>query len=118
MANMIKRESYGNKKNILLDPHAAYVIEVQVNNTGHLPAGTILGGSTNALMNRQAVLSEVSGATAQGVLLNDLNDGDTNGVMVVRGVIDSSKIANFSTKVPAEAQTALKHIIFRNGEYA
>lgn len=115
---MIKTESYGNKKNILLDPHTAYVVEVQVNNTDYLPAGTILGGSTDALLSRQAILSEVSGATAQGVLLNDLYDGNTNGVMVVRGVIDSSKIDSFETKVPAEARTALKHIIFRNGEYA
>ena len=117
MANKIKTESYTNVKNILLDPNGAYVIEVQVNNTGSLPAGTILGGSVDALMSRDAILSEVLGSTAQGVLLNPLYNGDTNGVMVVRGVIDSSKIQNFNAKVPAEVRTALKHIIFRNGEY-
>lgn len=128
MSNTIKSNSYGNTKEILLDPHTAYAIPVQVNNTGVtenadgrkvLPAGTVLGGSDTALTKRTAVLSKVNDATAQGILLWDLDvtDGTETGTMVVRGVIDSSKITNFSTDVPAAAQKAMPHIIFRNGEY-
>lgn len=113
----IKTQTYGNTKNILLDPNGAYVIEVQVTNPSGLKAGAVLGGATNALQDRTAVLSVVNDNTAQGILLNDLEAGDTNGVMVVRGVIDSSKITNFSTNVSTASQTAMKHIIFRNGEY-
>lgn len=113
----IKTQTYGNTKNILLDPNGAYVIEVQVTNPSGLKAGAVLGGATSALQERNATLAVVTDATAQGILLNDLEAGDTNGVMVVRGVIDSSKIADFATKVPATAQKAMPHIIFRNGEY-
>ena len=113
----IKTQTYGNTKNILLDPNGAYVIEVQVTNPSGLKAGAVLGGATKALQDRNAVLSVVNDNTAQGILLNDLEAGDTNGVMVVRGVIDSSKIADFATKVPTASQGAMPHIIFRNGEY-
>ena len=113
----IKTQTYGNTKNILLDPNGAYVIEVQVTNPSGLKAGAVLGGATSALQERTAILAVVSDNTAQGILLNDLEAGDTNGVMVVRGVIDSSKIENFATNVPTASQNAMKHIIFRNGEY-
>lgn len=113
----IKKNSYANNKNILLNPKGAYVIEVQVNNASGLKAGAVLGGSTSALLERNTVLAVVKDNTAQGILLNDLPAGETNGVMVVRGVIDSSKIDNFETNVPSASRSAMPHIIFRNGEY-
>lgn len=128
MSNTIKSKSYGNTKEILLDPDTAYAIPVQVSNKNVtanadgrkiLPAGTVLGGATSALMTRTAVLDKVADNTAQGILLWDLDvtDGTETGTMVVRGVIDSSKITNFTTLVPSAAQGAMPHIIFRNGEY-
>lgn len=121
MANMIKRESANAQKDILLAPHLAFTIPVIVGNTGVsavngekiIPAGTPIGGTTSVLDNPNVTLSVANGANAQGVLLEDVDvtNGNANGVMVVCGVVDSSKCPT----IEAAAKTALTHIIFRNG---
>lgn len=110
-------EKYGNTKNILLNPRVADVREVQVQHSGYLKAGAILGASTDALLKRDTKLSVVKDNTAQCVLLNDLKEGETNGVAVFVGTIDSSKIDEFDTNVPVAVRTALKRITFVNGGY-
>ena len=59
-----------------------------------LKAGTPVGGATNVLMNRQTVLTKVSDATAQGVLLHDVDvtAGQENATLVIEGVIDYEKV--------------------------
>lgn len=128
MANMIKTQAYENVKNILLAPKLAYAIPVQVANTNVtadangrkiIKAGTPIGGATSALLTPNTVLSVVSNNTAQGLLLWDLDvtDGNNNGTMLVRGVVDSSKIKDFDTVVPTAVRGVLPNITFRNGEY-
>lgn len=115
MLSKVEKTEYSNSKEILLDD--GYCIPVQVTHSGYLKAGAVLGGETSALQTRDTALTVVKDATAQGILRWDLREGETDGVMIVRGVVDSSKIDQFATNVPEEAQTALTHIIFRNGEY-
>ena len=127
MAQMIKKSTYGAPvKDVLLAPHLAFSIGVQVSNTGVstnsdgrkiIPAGTPVGGTTSALSNRATVLSVTNtsstGANAQGVLWYDVDvtDGNANATMIVKGVIDESKCPT----IDATVKTALKHILFVNG---
>lgn len=125
MADMIIKTDYKSKKNVLLAPHLAFEIGVQVSNTGVsttngkkiIPAGTPIGGTTSVLSKRDTVLSVTNnsstGANAQGVLRDDLDvtNGNANGTMIVSGVIDESKCPTIDNTV----KTALTHIIFVNG---
>lgn len=123
MAQMVKTKTYNEVElDVLLNPDNAFQIGVQVGNTGVsantegrkiIKAGTPVGGSTNVLKTRNAVLQVVSGATAQGVLRHDVDvtDGNANATLIVRGEVDSSKCPTIS----AETETALAHIIFVNG---
>ena len=127
MAQMIKKENYGAPvKDVVLAPHLAFSIAVQVSNTGVsnnangrkiIPAGTPLGGTTSALSTRSAVLSVANssstGANAQGILWYDVDvtDGNANATLVVSGIIDESKCPT----IDASVKTALTHIVFING---
>ena len=125
MADMITKTEFKSKKNVLLAPHLAFEIGVQVSNTGVsttngkkiIPAGTPIGGTTSVLTKRDTVLSVTNnsstGANAQGVLRDDLDvtNGNANGTMIVSGVIDESKCHTIDNTVT----TALPHIIFVNG---
>lgn len=101
--NKIKTAEYGNDKQILIAPEVAVEIGCIVTNTGInadsegrkiLKAGTPVGGTTNVLMNRQTVLTQQSGANAQGVLLHDVDvtAGEENATLVIEGVIDYEKV--------------------------
>ena len=127
MAQMIKKETYGAPvKDVVLAPHLAFSIAVQVSNTGVsnnangrkiIPAGTPLGGTTSALSTRSAVLSVTNssstGANAQGILWYDVDvtDGNANATLIVGGYIDESKCPT----IDASVKTALTHIVFING---
>lgn len=123
MAQMVTKNTFSAPvKDVLLAPHLAFAIAVQVSATGVsanaegrkiIPAGTPIGGATNVLETRNAVLQVVSGATAQGVLRYDVDvtSGNANATMVVGGYIDSSKCPAIS----AETKTALARITFING---
>lgn len=101
--NKVSSASYGNDKQILIAPEVAVEIGCLVTNTGVsadsegkkiIKAGTPVGSSTNVLMNRQTVLTVVSDATAQGVLLHDVDvtAGQENATLVIEGVIDYEKV--------------------------
>ena len=129
----VTRTSYNKPENdILLAPHLAFTINVQVGNTGVstvggrkiIPAGTPIGGPVSALETRDTVLkvatggsaggSGVAGAQAQGVLRHDVDvtNGNANAEMVVTGVVDTSKCPD---TLETNAKTALKNIVFVNG---
>lgn len=101
--NNVKKASYGNDKQILIAPETAVEIGCLVTNTGVsantegkkiIKAGTPVGSSTNVLLNRQTVLTKVSDATAQGVLLHDVDvtAGQENATLVIKGVVDYEKV--------------------------
>ena len=127
MGQMIEKKTYGAPvKDVVLAPHLAFSISVQVSNTGVtavdgrkiIPAGTPLGGATSALETRNTVLSVTNtssnGSTAQGILVYDVDvtNGNATGTLLVRGVIDTSKCPT----IDATVKTALKGAItFMNG---
>ena len=126
MAQMMKKETYSaSVKDVVLAPHLAFSVAVQVSNTGVstvngrqiIPAGTPLGGTDNALSNRKAVLSVTNssstGANAQGILWYDVDvtDGNATASLIVRGVIDESKCPS----IDATVKTKLTNITFVNG---
>lgn len=135
VANRIEKQSYGNKKEILIAPELAFSIGCLVNGTGVtaneagrkiIKAGTPVGGSTDVLTNRQTVLSKATtsgeGAAAksnaQGIILHDVDvtDGDTNATLVLKGQVDLLKLdSDVKTLITAEAKTKLSDIIFMNG---
>lgn len=112
-------------KSILIAPHTAVTIGVQLGNTGvatengvkFIPAGTPIGGTTSALTKRDTVLQVTNkandGANAQGILLNgvDVTNGNANATMVIVGTVDTSKCPTIDDTV----KTALTKISFVNG---
>ena len=126
MAQQASKTVYNaSEKNILVAPHIPVVVPVLVGNNGVstvsgkkiIPAGTPIGGDTDALEERQTVLqttnTELNGSKAQGILLHDtdVTNGAANAQMVVFGAIDTSKCP----KIEATAKAALTKIIFING---
>lgn len=123
MAQMVTKNTFSAPvKDVLLAPHLAFGIAVQVSATGVsanaegrkiIPAGTPIGGATNVLETRNAVLQVATGATAQGLLRYDVDvtSGNANATMIVGGYVDSSKCPTIS----AETKTALTRITFVNG---
>ena len=127
MAQIVKKQTYGAPvKDVVLAPHLAFAIPVQVSNTGVsnnaegrkiIPAGTPLGGVTSVLSNRNAVLqvsnSSSNGANAQGVLRYDVDvtEGTANATLIIGGYIDESKCPT----IDATVKTALTKITFING---
>ena len=128
MAQMVKTVAYNDvEKDVVLNPDNLFEISVLVGDTGVIanaegkkiiPAGTPVGSSTaSPLKVRNTVVTVTNtallGENSYGVLRHDVDvtNGTTNGTLVVRGEIDSSKCPT----IVAEAETALKHIIFLNG---
>lgn len=127
MAQMIKKETYNAPvKDVLLAPHLAFEIGVQVSNTGVsnnaegrkiIPAGTPLGATANVLEVRSTVLqvsnTSANGANAQGILRYDVDvtNGNANATLIVGGYVDSSKCP----ALDATVKSALTKITFVNG---
>lgn len=123
---IVKSANYTTPKTILIAPEVAVAFPVIVSNAGVsadengrkiIKAGSAIGGSTNVLMNRQTALAKVADATAQGLLLHDVDvtDGNGNGTILIAGYVDVNKIAKDT--IPAEeVQTALSRIVFMKGE--
>ena len=127
MAQMIKKQVYGAPvKDVVLAPHLAFAIPVQVSNTGVannsegrkiIPAGTPLGGTTSVLSSRNTVLSVTNGTTnganAQGILRYDVDvtEGNANATLIIGGYIDESKCPT----IDASVKTALTRITFVYG---
>lgn len=125
MSNLIKQTNYGVAKDILIAPELMFSIPVQVTNTGVsandngrkiIKAGTPVGGDTNVLLNRNTVLAVANGATAQGIVLHDVDvtEGQENATMLVAGYVDINKI-DTDARPSADAQTALTKITFMKG---
>lgn len=118
----VKNTEYGNTKEILMYAHDQYTGRaVMVSSAGItadadtgkkvVKAGTIVSG-----VEAMTPVVEDNTATAEGVLLHDVDVtyGDAPGTVVIRGVINLSKIPTAPT---AEALTApgLKGVIFATG---
>lgn len=123
VANKIKKQSYGNRKEILIAPELAFSIGCVVSNTGIsavngrkiLKAGTPVGGA-DVLTNRQAVLSQNTEAPV-GIVLHDVDvtDGDENATLVLKGQVDLLKLEDDVKALVGTAKSKLTDIIFMNG---
>ena len=123
VANKIKSQSYGNRKEILIAPELAFTIGCVVSGTGIeavngrkiLKAGTPVGGA-DVLTNRQAVISKNTEAPV-GVVLHDVDvtDGDENATLVVKGQVDLLKLEDDVKALVNTAKEKLTNIIFMNG---
>lgn len=127
MAQMVSKQTYSAPvKDVLLAPHLAFEIGVQVSNTGVannsegrkiIPAGTPLGATTSVLDVRSTVLQVTNtsqlGANSQGILRYDVDvtNGNANATLIVGGYVDSSKCPSLESTV----KTALTRITFVNG---
>lgn len=126
IGNSIKSQEFGNDKQILIAPELAFTVGCLVGNTGVtaneegrkiVKAGTPVGGATNVLTNRQTVLAETTGETAQGVVLHDVDvtDGDANATLVIEGVIDVLKLEEAVATKLTTAAANLPKITVMNG---
>lgn len=123
VANKIKSQSYGNRKEILIAPELAFSIGCVVSGTGIeavngrkiLKAGTPVGGA-DILANRQAVLSKNTEAPV-GIVLHDVDvtDGDENATLVLKGQVDLLKLDEDVKTLVNTAKAKLTDIIFMNG---
>lgn len=126
VANMVKRNAYGNKKEILIAPELAFSIGCIVGNSGVtavngrkiIKAGTPVGGAVSVLVNRQTVLNKVNDNTAQGIVLHDVDvtEGDANATLVLKGAVDLYKLeSDVVTLITSDVKTKLEDITFMNG---
>ena len=123
VANKIKSQSYGNRKEILIAPELAFSIGCVVSGAGIeavngrkiLKAGTPVGGA-DVLTNRQAVISKNTDAPV-GIVLHDVDvtDGDENATLVLKGQVDLLKLDEDVVTLVNTAKSKLKDIIFMNG---
>lgn len=123
VANKIRKQSYGNRKEILIAPELAFTIGCIVSGTGIeavngrkiLKAGTPVGGA-DVLTNRQAVISKNTDAPV-GVVLHDVDvtDGDENATLVVKGQVDLLKLDADVVTLVNTAKAKLTNIVFMNG---
>ena len=123
VANKIKSQSYGSRKEILIAPELAFTIGCVVSATGVsavngrkiLKAGTPVGGA-DVLTNRQAVLAKNTEAPV-GIVLHDVDvtDGDENATLVLKGQVDLLKLDEDVVTLVNTAKTKLTDIIFMNG---
>lgn len=123
VANKITKQSYGNRKEILIAPELAFSIGCVVSNTGVdavngrkiLKAGTPVGGA-DVLTNRQAVLSKNTDAPV-GIVLHDVDvtNGDENATLVLKGQVDLLKLEDDVKALVGTAKSKLTDIIFMNG---
>lgn len=123
VANKIKSQSYGNRKEILIAPELAFSIGCIVSGAGIeavngrkiLKAGTPVGGA-DVLTNRQAVISKNTEAPV-GIVLHDVDvtDGDENATVVLKGQVDLLKLDEDVKALVNTAKAKLTDIIFMNG---
>lgn len=123
VANKIRKQSYGNRKEILIAPELAFTIGCIVSGTGIeavngrkiLKAGTPVGGA-DVLTNRQAVISKNTDAPV-GVVLHDVDvtNGDENATLVVKGQVDLLKLDEDVVTLVNAAKAKLTNIVFMNG---
>lgn len=123
VANKIKSQNYGNRKEILIAPELAFTIGCVVSGAGTsalngrkiLKAGTPVGGA-DVLTNRQAVLSQNAEAPV-GIVLHDVDvtDGDENATLVLKGQVDLLKLDEDVKALVNTAKAKLTDIIFMNG---
>lgn len=106
MANRVKFEQYGNKKEILkFNEFVSTVVLVtdvgvsSVNGKKIVKAGTIIGGKSKSVLENinepvEGKNTTVNAPDAEGVLLYDVDvtDGPREGSMVIWGFIDLNKI--------------------------
>lgn len=124
----MKEEKFGADKNILIAPELANTVGCIVGNTGVeadsegkkiIKAGTPVGGTVDALIERQTVLTVTntadSAANSQGVILHDVDvtAGNNNATLVVSGVVD---VAKLDVTIVDAAKTKLTKITFQKGE--
>ena len=123
VANKIKSQNFGARKEILIAPELAFTIGCVVNGTGIsavngrkiLKAGTPVGVA-DVLTNRQAVLSQNTDAPV-GVVLHDVDvtNGDENATLVVKGQVDLLKLDTDVRALATTAAAKLAGIVFMNG---
>lgn len=103
---ILKSTSYGTAKDILylLDDYTAITVNVSATGVSAgtdgkkiVPAGTVIGGvladPTQGAVAAAGGSSE-GAVAAEGVLMHDVDvtDGDALGTMIIRGVIDGTKL--------------------------
>lgn len=123
IVNKIKKQSYGNRKEILIAPELAFSIGCKVTADGIdavngrkiLKAGTPVGGA-DVLSNREAPISKNTDAPI-GIVLHDvdLTDGDDNATVVLKGQVDLLKLDEDVVTLVNAAKAKLTDIIFMAG---
>lgn len=124
----IKTTTYAVTKDIVIKRE--YAVGCQVGNTGVteddngrkiIKAGTPVGGSTDVLKDRTAVLivtnDSTNGAKSQGVVDCDVDvtDGNANATLLVRGVVDLEKMDPDLTIDSAAATALASRVLFQKG---
>ena len=123
------------QKNVLIAPELAHKLTVRVKNTGLtaddegkkiILAGTLIGGTTDALTDRTAELTVITSSTvanAQGVTVDDVDvtNGTASVSMLKAGVVDIEKMPSAMQTIVTNASnltnaTGLAHIIFQKGD--
>lgn len=123
------------QKNVLIAPELAHTLTVRVKNTGLtaddegkkiILAGTLIGGTTDALTDRTAELTVTTSSTvanAQGVTVDDVDvtNGTDSVSMLKAGVVDIEKMPSAMQTIVTNASslasaTGLAHIIFQKGD--
>lgn len=123
------------QKNVLIAPELAHTLGVRVKNTGLtaddegkkiIPAGTLIGGTTDALTDRTAELTVITSSTvanAQGVTVDDVDvtNGTASVSMLKAGVVDIEKMPSAMQAIVTNASNltnaaGLAHIIFQKGD--
>lgn len=135
MANMVKSESYGVEKHILISNNSYMVtLPAQVTNTGIsadsdgkkiIKAGTPLYGNIEkrdtafvVATQTEATQNAAASNNATAVILHDVDvtAGAENATIVLAGVVDLLKLeSSVKTMITAEAKAALPRIIFVEG---
>ncbi|ANK59820.1 hypothetical protein [Loigolactobacillus backii] len=113
------KTTYGATNQILAFVQPTASLSVELNDTGvtaddHgqkiIPAGTPVGGSTQATDDENSVLSVANDATAQGVLLHDVNvtSGSGNGSLLIFGFVNLNRIPDVTVSDAAKTALASK----------
>lgn len=126
VANRIEKQSYGNRKEILIAPENAESLSVIVGDTGIvadgngrkiIKAGTPIGSETDVFENRKTVLQKED-TNVQGILLHDVDvtAGDQNAAMVYKGTIDLLKLDETTRAlITPTVKEALPLVVFIKG---
>lgn len=114
---MSSQVDYGAENQILAFVKPTVSLSVNLNDTGVandattgkkiIPAGTPVGSTTSVLDDETTPLSVANDATAQGVLLHDVDvtNGTGNGSLLIFGFVNLNRIPNVT--IADEVKTAL-----------